>query len=1081
MRNMVKKETGRTRSLIFTRLPEGLSKLWLQVAVNTALGLFLFTGIAQAQVTSTIQGQITDPSGAIMAGSSVKATNEATGVSRTGQSATDGYYRIPDLLPGKYEIRVEQPGFKTLIRRSIELNSQAVLNLDLTLEVGETTQTLEVDSEVPQIETTESRISEVLSTEQIQSLPTIGRGLVWLAMTAPGVQGKAEDGRNSLCCDGLSFLASPGLSSGGSELKAVFFVDGIAQHYGDDRAWNLAFTPNLDAVEEVRVSTNPTSVDEGILSGVQVQMVTKGGTNTFHGTGHYTFLEDSFNALPYGANRKAVGQWHQRYYGGTIGGPIIRDRLFFFGAFEGLRQMRPAAAGTAVIVETEAFKNWVVGTRPNSIAAQLLRSEPPFRYATDNLRDVNGDGIMDFGTVAMDRPSLRTGNQYNARVDYQTASGKDRFYGTFWRSQPNQEALDVRPTLDYAHDTGSNLISAVHSHTFTPNSLNELRFATWDLRWDFRFKQDKYNIPCVQTNDGLGFPSTFSGACSFSRALFDTRPYDVRDTFSWNRGKQSWKFGVSFRRQYLDSPYNYVFGDTPVYNFGSVIDFANDNPFQETRAVDAATGKQRDTFLETWNQQLSFFAQNSWQVRPGLTVNLGLRWDYHYPHPVDGIKEPRNTYGLVFTSDQLTPSGILAFRNQKVERSFDRDLNNFGPRISIAWDPTRSGRTVIRGGFFVLYDELDTVNSVYRPYFGNPPSSTVVSAGTQFGIPIVYGIAPEGTRDFPINPGLVGQGFDPELGVYIGTRPAVTGLPRDFSQPLVYDANAAFQRQVLNDLAVTVSYHYRRSTNDLFTFNANRFSGDLVDGSLDRLNPFYGAMTPGANWRRRIYHGLVLEASKRLSQGFQLNASYNYHNGRSNNGGTEAFNPELDWARDEPSTHNVKMNALWDLPFLRTRRDVVGTVFGGWQLATIWNFESGPYFNPVTPALYGAGGDFNADGQNSDRPDLPTAEVPRTFSHEEWMSGALNASVFPLPNTVRNGTLPRNYFRRPGYARIDASLVKKFPINERATIQFRAEASNLLNQLNISGASSSLTSTAFARASSFYPMRAVQLSVKVIF
>ncbi|MGH9838183.1 MAG: carboxypeptidase regulatory-like domain-containing protein [Blastocatellia bacterium] len=1043
------------------------------------LWLLWLAPLVQAQVTSAIQGQITDPSGAAIVGSTLKVTHEATGVSRTGQSAPDGYYRIPDLLPGKYEVRVEQPGFKTLIRKGIELNSQSVLNLDLSLEVGETTQTLQVTAEVPQIETTESRISEVLSTEQIRSLPVIGRGLVWLAMTIPGVQGKAEDNRGSFCCDGLSFLAEPVFSSGGNELKSNFFLDGISLGYGGSRPWNLTFAPNLDAVEEMRVSTNPTSADQGRISGVQVQMVTKGGTNTLHGTGHYTFLEDSFNALPYGASRQSVGQWYQRYFGGTLGGPIIKDRLFFFGAFEGLRQKRPVAAGASVIVETEAFKNWVVSTRPNSVAARLLSSHRPFRYATDNLRDVNGDGIMDLGTVAMDRPSDRKGNQYNARVDYQTASGKDRFYGSFWRTRPDQFILDARPTLDYHVQNGSNFISAVHSRTFTPNSLNEFRFSTWDLLWDWSFATDSYHVPCVQSQDGLGFPSTFSGACSFSRELFKNRAYDFGDTFSWNRGAQSWKFGGSYRSSYYIDP-TLLFGDTPVYNFRSVIDFANDNPFQETRNVDAATGKLRDPFVEAKNQLLSFFAQNSWQLRPGLTVNLGLRWDYFHPFPVAGIEKSRNTFGPVFTSDQVTPQGIVAVRNQKVEQSFDRDFNNFGPRISLAWDPTRSGRTVIRGGFFVLYDEIDSTN-VTRNYYQNPPISSRLDAGPQFGIPIVYGIAPVGTRDFPVNPALVGPRIIPELGIFAGTRPNLTGWAQGFAQPKVYDANVAFQRQVLKDLAVTVAYHYRRTTNDGFGFNANRFSGDLVDGRLDRLNPHYGAINTNVNWGRRIYHGLVLEASKRLSHGWQLNASYSYHNGRTNFGGTEAFNPEVDWARDEPATHSTKMNALWELPFLRTRRDVVGTVFGGWQLATIWNFESGPYFNPASAAIYGAGGDFNADGQTGDRPDLPATSVPRSYSHEEWLRGALSASIFPLPNTVRNGTLPRNYFRRPGYARIDASLAKRFRINERATIQFRAEASNLLNQVNISGASSSLASTSFGRASSFYPMRAVQLSVKLLF
>src|SRR3989454_9965559 len=437
------------------------AKLALLLLVITCQGVF-------AQVTSTIQGRITDPSGAVIAGGSVKVTNEATGVSRTGQSATDGYYRIPDLLPGKYEVRGEQPGFKTLIRKGIELNSQEVLNLDLALEVGETTQTLEVSSEVPQIETTESRISEVLNTQQIRSLPAIGRGLIWLTATIPGVQAKAEDNRSGNCCDNFSTFGSPALSSGGNERKTTFYLDGIPLHYGDGFSWNLAFTPNLDAVEELRVSTNPTSADQGIISGVQVQMVTKGGTNRFHGTGQYTFLEDSFNAMPYGANREDVGPWHQRYFGGTVGGPIIKDRLFFFGAYDGVREKRAAAAGSNVIVETEAFKNWATSTRPNSVAAQLLSTAPPFRYATDNLVDVNGDGIMDLGTVTMDRPATRTGNQYNARIDYQTKSAKDRFYGSFWRTIVNQPPLDARPALDYAQKTGATLLSAVHAHTFTP-------------------------------------------------------------------------------------------------------------------------------------------------------------------------------------------------------------------------------------------------------------------------------------------------------------------------------------------------------------------------------------------------------------------------------------------------------------------------------------------------------------------------------------------------------------------------------------------------------------------------------------
>ena len=527
----------------------------LRCCLGVTVGLLWLAAVVQAQSSSTLQGRIIHPSGGVLPGASVTVTNEATGVSRTGQSAEDGYYRIPDLLPGNYEIRVEFPGFKTLVRKGIGLDSETVLSVDLTLELGESAETLTVVGQAPQIETTESRISEVIDAERIQALPSIGRGLVWLATMTAGIQGIAENPGgigDGLCCDALSSVASPRLSSGGSEQKSAFFLDGIALHYGDGANWGLAFTPNPDAVEEMRVSANPTSAQDGITSGPQLQMVTRSGTNAFHGTGHYSFLDDSFNEPPYGSERADVGQWYQRYDGGTVGGPIVKNRLFIFGGFEGLRERRSAPAGSTAVVETEAFKDWVLNTRPDSIAAQLLAESPPFRYATDDLVDVNGDGIMDLGTVTMDRPNVRKGEQFNIRTDYQTASGRDRFYGTFWRSQLNAPYLELRPSWDLTNDPGSNLISLVNTHTFSPNSLNELRAATLHVGWDTRFLEDRYNLPCILTDDGLNF-STFGGIC-WTFEEISARTYDIRDTFTWHRGAQSWKVGGSFRGGYKTDP-----------------------------------------------------------------------------------------------------------------------------------------------------------------------------------------------------------------------------------------------------------------------------------------------------------------------------------------------------------------------------------------------------------------------------------------------------------------------------------------------------------------------------------------------
>lgn len=1049
----------------------------LMAVVMLALAPFVF-----GQVTGAIQGTIYDPSGAAVAGASVKVTNEATGVARTGETEAEGHFRIPDLLAGTYEIQVAKTGFKTLVRKSIELAAESVLNIDLKLNVGDSSETVEVVEAVPQVETTEARISEVYGTQQLESLPVIGRGLTFLALIAPGVIGKAEDSRSGNCCDALSSFGSPMLSSGtnqSGDSKAAFYLDGVSLHYGDYGNWNLAFTPNLDAIAEMRVSSNPTSVEQGILAGPQVQMVTKGGTNALHGTAHYTFLQDTFNALPYEATKADVGSWYQRYFGGTVGGPVIKNRLFFFFAYEGLRQLAPAAAGQSVIVETQAFANWVETTRPNSIAAQLLKDFPPFKYATDNLVDVNGDGIPDLGTVSMDRKSPRSGNQYNGRVDYLTRSGRDRLYATFWRTMESIPQLDVRPNLDYQQNVGATFFSGVSSHTFTPTSLNEFRFSTFDEPWLWKSVKNSYNIPCIQTDDGLGFPSTFSGACNFMYENWYSRVYDVQDTYLWNHSKHAWKFGGGYRRTYATDAL-YLYGDIPVYNFATVIDFADDNPYQETRAVDPSTGKQRNPNFELENHMYYFFAQDSWQARAGLTINLGLRWDYYDPLPLAGIHRPTVTYAPLFTSDEVNPQGMLAVRNQLVTRSYNPDYKNFGPRISVAWDPKKDGRMAIRGGFFLLYNQLDSV-SAFNNYIGNPPSSSIASAGSQYGIPIVYGIAPAGTRDFPINPGFVGGTIDPALGIYTGTRPDLYGYAKDFTQPRIYDANVAFQRQLFSNMTATVSYHYQHTPNGTYGFDANRVSGDVVDGTLDRLNPYYGAINVVTNEGRSSYQGFVFEVSKRLAQGWQLNASYNYNNNRGYIGSEEVFDPQVDWGRNEVGTHNFKLNAVWDLPFLRSRKDLLGTLLGGWQVSTIWNFISGGYFDPMSFAPYGSGGDFNADGQNADRPDLPTTSVARSFSKADWMQGAMSASIFPLPQTVRDGTLPANYFNGPGYARVDASFAKGFPIKERAMIQFQVQASNLLNRVNISSVDSSLTSITFAQANDFYPMRTVQMSIKCIF
>jgi hypothetical protein len=421
-------------------------------------------------------------------------------------------------------------------------------------------------------------------------------------------------------------------------------------------------------------------------------------------------------------------------------------------------------------------------------------------------------------------------------------------------------------------------------------------------------------------------------------------------------------------------------------------------------------------------------------------------------------------------------------------------MNNFGPRLGLAWDPSGQGKFVIRVGFGMLYDEINTY--VLYGVEDNPPQFFSANAGPELGTPIVYGLAEPGTRNFPINPSFQAPQLSPAGGI-VGTRVNIAGTVSDLKAPLVYDFMGGVQYQLAGDWMVQANYKYRRGTNELYRpRNINRFQGDLLDGIRDGFNPNFNSISVLTNRGRRLYQGLVTNITKRFTQGFSLSASYTYNYGKNNFARvepsysdfywadeTDAFNPDLDYARDD-FPHVVTIHSLWELPIFRGRKDWLGRILGGWQLNTIWLMQSGELFVPVSTAAYGSGGDFNADGTRRDRPDSPTQSLPSTFSKDEWFRGPLQASQFPLPDPAnpRPGTLPRDSFRLPGYANIDLALIKEFGVwKENGRLQLRLEAFNAFNRVNLNSVQSNLGAANFAFPTSAFQNRVVQLAVKFLF
>ena len=319
---------------------------------------------------------------------------------------------------------------------------------------------------------------------------------------------------------------------------------------------------------------------------------------------------------------------------------------------------------------------------------------------------------------------------------------------------------------------------------------------------------------------------------------------------------------------------------------------------------------------------------------------------------------------------------------------------------------------------------------------------------------------------------------------------------KDLKIPMSYEFLGGIQHEVLPNTMFHASYHYKRTTNELYDVNVNRFAGDMEDGVLDRLNPNFQNMTITTNLGERRYQGLVMGVNKRMSHGLQLAASYTYNHGTNNfafvSGGgdysssaTEPFNPDLDWGRDDIA-HVFSLHNVWELPVLRGRSGWLAGAFGGWQLNTVWTLQSGPFFVPVSWSPFGFGGDYNADGQSGERPDLPIGGyVPGSFSKDQWLAGAISPNFFPRPDTVRPGTLPKDVIRAPGYVRGDVAFSKSFPIPigraEKGQLQLRAEAFNFLNRVNLTGIDSNIDSPTFSRAFGTYRMRVVQLSFKFVF
>jgi len=1041
--------------------------------------------VASAQFSGAIQGTITDAQKAVVANAVVIVTHTASGITREATTTEEGIFRIPSLGPGAYRVQVAKPGFVTARRENVTVGISETVRLDVTLELSGVTETVTVAAASPLVETEKGRVSGRVDRLQLQEMPLSGRNLYNLIALQPGVTGKgvsASISGGGGADDSFAGESAPRMNASGQRDEANNYTVDDTSTNGVARGGITNLTPNTESVEEIRVVSNNFSAVDGRNPGAQIQVITKSGTNKFSGSGSYYFQGDQLTAK--NVFETSVPAFSKNQFGYSLGGPIVHNQLFFFTSYEGLRQS--GARGSSFTVETPEFRNFILQTRPSTIAAQLLRDFAPAVDPTSSFRDLGSpapgvntigpaDGIMDVGQAFFVPEGWRRGNQFNARGDYELHPGRDRLYGNFYRTTSYAVTGGIRPEFNRPTPNTTHYGNANYTRTFASSKVNELRFGVMRLV-GLPDVPKHLEIPGINITGVTGF-----GQSGYPNGWWQTN-YDLKNVFTMMKGPHQLKMGGELRQMYgsATNTNNYI----PAYSFSNLLNFADDEALQMQRYVDPRTGEPVTAYSELTQTEWALFFEDDWKVRTNLTFNLGLRYENYgtFKDSDDGLRN------LILGSGATYSEQLASARVDFVEKFFPSDNNNFGPRLGFAWDPKGDGKMAIRGGYGLSFDRL--MNLPTENYRHSPPVRASVVLGQQFGTPqFTYslGDANKPYLGYPVDPALK-VGLDPRNGI-IGARVSLTTVDTNLVSPYVHNWFVGVQRELWIGIVAEVNYMGSAGRHLDNAYNINRYVGDLLDGRFDGFNPSFSSINMVTSTSASDYQGGSLQIRRHFRQGFMLQGAYTF--GKAMNDadvavGNTAFQDAANIGADRSVAgydvaHKLAVSGLWELPFLKDSTGLKKALLAGWQFAGSTILQTGNPINITNGAAYPTG-DYNADGSGGDRPNTPDPGIKQGgWSRDEYLNGIFKATDFPRPVAGQNGNLPRNAYRGPGYADVSLSFSKKFALGHTTSTEVRIDAFNAFNRVNLSDPNTDLSSTNFGKSTSQLNTRAIQFGLRFRF
>ncbi len=971
----------------FTSFVGGLVKLAMAMAV-----LFAVTAVAFAQSSGTIQGTVTDPSGAAVPHAAVVVRNQQTGVEFRTQTDSAGNYLVPGLLPGVYEITVTASGFRKFIARGVNLNVASTVLENAHLLVGQASQEVVVSGGAPLVNTTSPAMSQVINQKTVQQIPLNGRHFVDLGLLSPGTVTPPQNSFLSFPLQGLGSFAIN--TAGQREDTTNWMVNGINLNDGVQN--QITFQPSIDTISEFKIDNSNFPAQYGRNSGSIVNIATRSGTNQFHGE-MFEFLRNSYFDARNFFNTKPHPQTPliKNDFGADGGGPIKKNKAFFFLSYEGLRQRDAIPLVTPVPAS---------GTTSSSAAVNNLLKLLPGANGT-----LAGQPAF-FGSTSVQVNLDQGTGDFTYMID-----PDDHFHGYYAIEQDHRfeptAAANV-PHFGDTRDARRQLLTLSEAHVISPNMTNEVRLGFNRIHITFLPNSSSISASSLGINlpagvTAPGFPLILvSGGPLFGNPPGEPQgrgdtTVELNDTLSWLKGNHNIAIGGEIRRFYN----NNIAENMGEFVYTSMANFINDRSALFTTLV----GNGNNKILEpAWG----VFIQDNYRVMPNLTLDLGLRYDWN------STPSEANNRLSVFdpTSDSLIQIGTPGYG-----QPFQTNNKNFQPRVGFAWDPWGDGKTSVRGGYAILTQQ--PVTNIVSGLTGNPPFATPLAASSPTSAITL--------ENPPANPRTVSPStVDP-----------------NYHDAYAQDWNLSVERELTSTMAIEVAYVGIKGTHLQQEVNLNQ---PLV------VNGVYQAALPYSNFSEIAqfnsngnsnYNAMWVTLNKRTSHGLEFTASYTLSRSNDyssldvpNNLPQNSYNLRGEYGpSDFNATNRFVLSGFYQLPFRGNR------LVSGWEFGLITQAQSG---NPLTVFYTAAGGLFPGATL---RPNV-TGPVDVTGNPNGWIG---NPKVFASPCSTSSGSLVcspgnsgRNTIIGPDFVNTDFSIIKNTELVKKMNLQFRAEAFDIFNHPN---------------------------------